>query len=187
MTTPHKYNFTNPYLSVSGDYVPGTTARFTCEIPKEVHQLFARIMPERNSGVYQTTFAILTHKLVELLKQYGITGPFDTDDYKRIITSVQLIVPANAAASANTTATNTNRLLQRGATIGALRETLPSNDGGGKKKASRRNSGLKKQPLNVKEQVKQREPEVRGGVGGAGTGTTEDSSAKINESSDKKA
>lgn len=82
--------FLDPYSDLGGKYQPGTHGRIQCDISREDYNKFYHILPARGDAVFQTTFSILTKKLLDALDKAGIRSYDDGDEYKQFITDLKL-------------------------------------------------------------------------------------------------
>lgn len=83
--------FVSPYADLGGKYTPGTHGRIQCDVAIDDYRKFYHILPARNDGVFQTTFGILTKKLLDALEKAGIRGYDDGDAFKQFIVDLQLV------------------------------------------------------------------------------------------------
>ena len=89
-TPQSKPLFQDPFHGL-GEYTPQTHGRIQCDIPKDLHRRFYKILPDRSDAVFQTTYAILTVKLLEALEKLSISDFTQADEYKQFITNLQLV------------------------------------------------------------------------------------------------
>lgn len=91
----HHYTYSNPYEdSTPKYYTPGKSARIQCDIPKKEYDKFYAMLPHRSAAVFQTTFSILTHKLLQALYDHGFKfNPDDGERFKEFIAGVELVAP----------------------------------------------------------------------------------------------
>lgn len=115
-TEPQK--FKNPY-SISPDYISGETGRIQCDIPKHEYEKFYRMLPSRKDAVFQTTFSILTHKLLTTLQNHGFTFTIDDGDrFKDFIAGLQLTPEGKSGDATTGTLREANALDDRTRTYG---------------------------------------------------------------------
>lgn len=121
--------FLDPY-GPHGPFDAQTHGRVQFNLPREQYMKFVGILPHRRDAVYQTTFSILTQKLLTLLEKHGINNFLDGDKYKDLITN--LVLSDGGTASA-----------------GPVQETKAPYDGRGTKGKRGGVANAKNKPANV--------------------------------------
>lgn len=169
------YEFRDPFLTPK-KYDGKTVGRVTFDIPRDVHNMFYRLLPYKSAAVFQTTFTILTHKLLKHLKAHGYKFNSDEGDmFKQFICGLEFEIgptPEPAYPDRPIASGHSGPHIQRNPPSGVVSETLPPDDSGRKNGTSGGDTGAENKQPDIPGETSRASKRGTGGRGGRKAGKT---------------